>query len=100
MVANKDHLSDEPDSILITLIVPEGYKGVANGTLRSTGETDKGDERFSWFVSYPINNYNVTFYMGKYIEFTDTLLSQNGPLLLRYMCCLIIWKKQRSTFNR
>jgi aminopeptidase N len=81
---NKDHISDKPDSMLINIDVPEGYKAVANGTLRSTGSTEKGYERYSWFVSYPINNYNATFYMGKYVEFTDTLQTRNGSLLLRY----------------
>ena len=36
----------------------------------------KNDNCFTWFVEYPINNYNVTFYVGKYAAFSDTLISR------------------------
>ena len=82
---NKDHLTDEPDSMTINIEVPEKYLAVSNGTLKKTEKVDKSYNRFVWFVSYPINNYNVTFYMGKYIQFTDTLvLDDNDTLLLKY----------------
>ncbi len=81
---NKDHLSDKPDSMLIRIEVPAAYRAVSNGILCEVKDVDKDFRQFSWFVSYPINNYNVTFYMGKYTEFTDTLMTTDGPLLLRY----------------
>jgi aminopeptidase N len=81
---NKDHLSDKPDSMLIKIEVPENFRAVANGVLREVKDVGKKYKQYAWFVSYPINNYNVTFYMGKYTEFTDTLATSDGPLLLRY----------------
>jgi aminopeptidase N len=40
--------------------------------------------RFTWFVSYPINNYNVTFYAGKYTAFNDTLVEGTDTLRMDY----------------
>ena len=45
---------------------------------------NKNYSRFTWFVDYPINNYNVTFYVGKYASFSDTLIQGNDSLRLDY----------------
>lgn len=80
----KDHLSDEPDSMRITLEVPEGYNAVSNGNLRSINAAGRGYDGFEWFVSYPVNNYNVTFYMGRYIAFDDSLITPKDTVMLNY----------------
>lgn len=80
----KDHLSDEPDSMQINMEVPKKYKAVCNGNLRAVVPADKKYNRFEWFVSYPINSYDVTFYMGNYVGFTDTLFYQGDTLLMQY----------------
>lgn len=56
---NKDHQSDEPDSMLISVTVPPGLQDVSNGRLRSTKTLPDEWTRYDWFVSYPINNYNL-----------------------------------------
>ena len=77
---NKDHLSDEPDSMRIGVSVPEGLSCISNGNLRSVEE--EGDyTRFQWFVSYPINNYNVTLYVGRYVHFEDRYTAADGDRL-------------------
>ncbi len=81
---NKDHLSDEPDSMKINIEVPDGYKAISNGVLRKTEIINKSYKRFEWFVSYPINNYNVTFYMGKFVQFNDTLILDEDTLIMKY----------------
>lgn len=78
----KDHLSDEPDSTLITVIVPAGLKNISNGRLRRTINLPGNKVLTDWFVSYPINNYNVTFNIGDYTHFSDTY----GLLTLDYYC--------------
>ncbi len=78
---NKDHLSDEPDSMAISVTVPKGLVCVSNGNLRSREMVEKGVERFNWFVSYPINNYNVTVNIAKYVHFTDTYTAEDGQVL-------------------
>lgn len=77
---NKDHLSDEPDSMLISLTVPSELMAVANGNLREVEEGDKYT-RYDWFVSYPIDNYNVTLNIGHYTQFSDTYYAADGDSL-------------------
>jgi aminopeptidase N len=81
---NKDHLSDKPDSMRINIQVPAGYKAVSNGNLRSEKEADKGYTNFEWFVSYPINNYNVTFYMGDFVNFNEKYTNPKGSYQIDY----------------
>ncbi|WPQ64140.1 M1 family metallopeptidase [Chitinophaga sancti] len=67
----KDHLSDEPDSMQIWITVPSGFSEVSNGQLQRQIPISDHKTRFEWAVSYPINNYNVTFSIGKYIHYRD-----------------------------
>lgn len=77
---NKDHLSDEPDSMAISIGVPSDLMCVSNGNLRS--KENKGAlTKYHWFVSYPINNYNVTLNVGKYAHFKDTYTAFSGEQL-------------------
>ena len=79
---NKDHLSDEPDSMRISVTVPDRYFVASNGNLRETVELeDERKKRYDWFVSYPINNYNVSITVGHYIHFEDTYTSPTGEEL-------------------
>lgn len=71
---NKDHLSDEPDSMRIRCTVPKGLTCVANGVMRSETKSPT-TTTFEWFVSYPINNYNVTLNVAEYVHFSDTFIS-------------------------
>lgn len=97
---NKDHLSDKADSILITLEVPAGYMAVSNGTLRKVIETERKYDSYSWFVSYPINNYNVTFYLGKYEYFNDFLVADQDTLTLKYYVMQKNLEKAKDHFRQ
>lgn len=68
---NKDHQSDEPDSMLLSVTVPAGLTNVSNGRLRATTELPGSWTRFDWFISYPINSYNVTINIGKFAHFGE-----------------------------
>ena len=81
---NKDHLSDKPDSMRMIFEAPSKFKIVSNGILRNSIPIDKNRTRYEWFVDYPINNYNVTFYMGNFIHFTDTVDLNGNKLVLKY----------------
>ena len=72
---NKDHLSDEPDSMSIRVAVPDPYLCISNGNLRSKEALPDKYTRYNWFVSYPINNYNVTVNIAKYVHFSDIYTS-------------------------
>ncbi|MBO9154172.1 M1 family metallopeptidase [Chitinophaga sp. GCM10012297] len=77
---NKDHLSDEPDSMRITVTVPEGLQNISNGRLQRKETLPDKRNLTEWLVSYPINNYNVTVNIGDYQHLSDTL----GALTLDY----------------
>lgn len=81
---NKDHPSDEPDSMLISVTVPPGLMNVSNGTLRSVDKLENGNATYNWFVSYPINNYGVTLNIADYAHFSDTFDGLSGKLRLDY----------------
>lgn len=70
----KDMVSDEADSTAINISIPSSLTNlmaVSNGRLRSTDEKD-GWKTYHWFVTNPINNYNVTFYIGNFKLLADT----------------------------
>lgn len=81
---NKDHQSDEVDSMLISVSVPKGLKNISNGRLRKVTELKTGFTRFDWFVSNPINNYGVALNIGDYAQISDVYQGENGKLTLDY----------------
>jgi aminopeptidase N len=78
---NKDHPTEEPDSMAISFEVPDPLVAVANGNLQHTEKLEDGYTRYDWFVHYPINNYNVTLNAAVYEHFSDTYTSQDGEKL-------------------
>ncbi len=78
---NKDHLSDEPDSMLVRCAVPNDLMCVINGNLIGKEELDNGFTRFDWKISYPINNYNISLNIGDYTHFQDTYTAADGDKL-------------------
>ena len=70
---NKDQWKDEPESMRISVAVPNNLTDVSNG--RFQGKTDLGDgyTRWDYLVQYPINNYNVSLNIGNYVHFDDRL---------------------------
>lgn len=80
---NKDHLSDEPDSVRISVTLPHGLKNISNGRLRKVTELPGSLTKFEWYVSYPINNYNLTLNIGKYDHLQDQYVT-NDTLTLDY----------------
>lgn len=76
----KDHMYDEPDSMLISVNVPEKLMDVSNGRLRSVVAEKDGTKTFNWFVSNPINNYGVNINIGDYVHFSEIFNGEKGPL--------------------
>ncbi|MBW8685985.1 carboxypeptidase-like regulatory domain-containing protein [Chitinophaga rhizophila] len=81
----KDHLSDEPDSMRICVTLPEGFTEVSNGRLLRKVSVGNGQNRFEWQVSYPINNYNVSFCFGKYLHETDLYVGADSLTIDYYI---------------
>lgn len=80
----KDDLADEPDSQRIAVTVPSAIQDVSNGRLRSTTPNGDGTTTYEWFVTSPINTYNVEVNAGRYAHFADTMMGESGPLTLDY----------------
>ena len=64
-------------------------KIVCNGNLRNdtTIWIDHFQDYFNqseWFVSYPINNYNVTLNIGDFVHFQENYITHNDTLDLSY----------------
>ena len=70
---NKDQWRDEVEAMDISVAIPSDLVDISNG--RFMGKTDLGDgyTRWDWHVSYPINNYDVSLNIGKYVHFGATL---------------------------
>ena len=82
---NKDHPSDEPDSMRIRVTVPPGLEDVSNGRLRGITTLPDGWGRYEWAVTYPINNYCVTVNVGKFSRFGETYAGEDTLTLDYYV---------------
>jgi aminopeptidase N len=85
----KDHQSDKPDSMLITITARDPLKILSNGNLIEekiiwSSYFNSWMNTSTWFVSYPINNYNVTLNIGDYVHFSDYYVSISDTLQLDY----------------
>src|SRR6266850_1129041 len=81
----KDHLSDKPDSMKISVTVPRGLTEISNGRLARKTESPN-NTRFDWVVSYPITNYCVAMNIGNYAHFSDVFVTGRDTLPLNYYC--------------
>lgn len=62
----KDHPSDEPDSVSLKFTIPTGLFCASNGILVDSVDNRNGTITLEWFVSTPINNYNITINIAPY----------------------------------
>ncbi len=96
---NKDHLSDEPDSMRMAFTVPSNLKAISNGqqvaVLPGNNYTT-----YVWKVTYPINNYNVTFYIGDYVNWSDTYEGKEVPFTLNYYVLKGNLEKSKNHFQQ
>ncbi len=62
----KNDMSDEPDSFNLSVKVRKDLVAVGNGQLDSIQKFDDKFNIYHWKVTYPINNYAVSFYIGNF----------------------------------
>lgn len=94
----KDHMYDEPDSMLISINVPKPLMDVSNGRLRKVEEHNDNTRTFHWFVSNPINNYGVNMNIGDYVHFGEQYNGEKGPLDCDYYVLRGHLKKAKKQF--
>lgn len=76
----KDHVSDEPDSMSIRVAVPDQLVVASNGRLVETAPAGEGRTVYHWFVSTPINAYNVALNIAPYRVIEDEFKSVAGDV--------------------
>lgn len=96
----KDHLSDRPDSMKISVTFPTGLKEISNGRLMRETALPGGQTRCDWYVSYPINTYNVAVNIGDYAHFQDTCIQGRDTLALHYYCLSYNQAVAKKIFSR
>jgi aminopeptidase N len=80
----KDHMYDEPDSMMISVNVPSNLMDVSNGRLRSAVRQKNNTTTYNWFVANPINNYGVNINIGDYAHFSEVFNGEKGKLDCNY----------------
>lgn len=82
----KDFQGDEADrGMRLSMVVPSNLQMIGNGRLQPNNERrGDGNLRWTWVVSNPINNYDISFYIGDYVHWPDTLQGEKGPLSVDY----------------
>lgn len=96
----KDHQSEEPDSMQISITVADTLMDISNGRLRNVSASVNGMKTWTWFVSRPINNYDVTMNVGKYAHFSDTLMGEKGKLDLDFYVLEYNLDKAKKQFEQ
>ncbi len=81
---NKDTQADEPDSQRVAITVPDSMVDVSNGRLRAVTRNPGGTTTWEWFVTSPINNYDVAVNAGRYDHFSGTYRGEGGALTLDF----------------
>jgi aminopeptidase N len=96
----KDHYYDEPDSMLISVTVPEPLINVSNGSLRNIEHHKNGTNTSHWFVSNPINNYGININIGDYVHFEDVYKGEKGDLDCDYWVLSYNKRKAKKHFKQ
>jgi aminopeptidase N len=96
----KDHMYDEPDSMLISVNVPGNLMDVSNGRLRSVVMEKNRTKTYNWFVKNPINNYGVNINIGDYAHFSEIYKGEKGVLDCDYFVLKENLEKAKLQFRQ
>ena len=95
----KDHMYDEPDSMLISITTPPSLTDVSNGRLRQVDYLQDGRKTYHWFVSNPINNYGINMNIARYVHWKDTIQGEKGILDLDFYVLPEHFEKAQEQFK-
>jgi aminopeptidase N len=97
----KDYLGDEPDSVAVNLTIPKGLVAVSNGQfVGSELNTVKNTETFKWKTSYPINHYDITFYIGNFQHFEVPYRNFESQFTMSYYVLAENVEKAKAHFTQ
>ena len=81
----KDYQGDEPENgASMTFTAPSELITVSNGRLRNKTVNTDGTTTTTWAVVNPINNYDISPYIGKYVHFGEIYKGEKGNLTMDY----------------
>ena len=95
----KDHMYDEPDSMLMSVTVPGDLYNVSNGRLRGIDENKDQTRTFHWAVVNPINSYGVNINIGDYVYFGEKYEGEKGTLDMDYYVLRDNLEKAKAQFK-
>ena len=97
----KDVNNDEPDSVSITIQCSKNLTAVSNGKFMGKQSMDDINY-YSWRVSYPINPYDVTLYIGNFKLLADSMKSSvSGEMLpINYYVLPYNYEKAKTHFQQ
>ncbi len=96
---NKDHLYDEPDSMLISVNTPGDLMDVSNGRLRKVDNLPDGTKTWHWFVNNPISNYVININIANYVKFSEVYQGEKGDLTMDYYVLPYNLEKAKKQFQ-
>ena len=80
--ACKQLLTDKADSVQITLNVPKGLVGIANGTLTKKAEIPDNRTSYTWKTTYPVAYYLLAIAISDYNEYSYRFANTKGDSVL------------------
>ena len=96
----KDHMYDEPDSMLISITVPKNMQDISNGVLRNVSKNSDSTQTFNWFVNNPINNYGVNMNIANYVSWKEVFKGEKGDLNIGYYVLPQNLEKAKEQFKQ
>ena len=96
----KDDPSDEPDKGVDTYYTTSSeLTAVGNGRLVNKKAISKKKTAWHWKTTEPINLYDVTFYIGDYVHWSDSMPGEHGTLTLDYYVLRKNLEKAKKQFE-
>jgi len=96
----KDHPYDEPDSMKISITVPDPLVNISNGRLQQLEHHPDGTNTSHWLINNPINNYGVNINIGDYVHFGEVYSGEKGDLDCDYWVLRYNEDKARNHFKQ
>jgi len=95
----KDYQGDEPDSAEMHFTAPSDLVIVTNGRLRNIKDIGDGKSVYTWVVVNPINNYDISPYIGKYVHWGQIYKGEKGDLTMDYWVLDSNLEKSKEQFK-
>jgi aminopeptidase N len=81
----KNTMYDEPDKgASVSIIAPDTLIAVGNGRFTSKLKNLDNTTTYKWEVQNPISHYAISFYIGKYVNISETYNGEKGKLAMDY----------------